>query len=394
MEKSALRHGIFMAPFHPVEEDPTLCLQRDLQLIQHLDDLGYHEAWIGEHHSAGYEIIASPELFMAAAVERTKRIKLGSGVISLPYHKPLMVANRMIQLDHQSMGRVMFGVGPGLLPFDAAMLGIPDMQRRDMMTESLEAILALLRGETVTRKTSWFNLVQAKCQLLPYTRPHPEIAVASSMTPSGGLAAGKHNLGMLCVAATQTEGYDVLDTNWKIANELAMQTRGVEMDRARLRLVGPVHIAETREKARANVEFGLAQWRGYFEKINFLAAPIDPDVHPADAMVATGQAVIGTPDDAIAQIERVWNKTGGFGAFLQLAHNWADFDQTKKSYEMYARYVVPHFRQANLQRAASLDHAKENSVELMGRAVEAATAMVDRHARQTAEKKQAFGTGK
>ena len=389
MEKWQLRHGIFMAPFHPVDEDPTLCLQRDLQLIQHLDALGYHEAWIGEHHSAGYEIIASPELFMAAAVERTKHIKLGSGVISLPYHNPLMVANRMIQLDHQSMGRVMFGVGPGLLPFDAAMLGIPDMQRRDMMTEALEVILALLRGETVTRKTSWFNLVEAKCQLRPYTRPYPEIAVASSMTPGGGLAAGKHDLGMLCVAATQTEGYNVLDTNWQIANDLARQQRGVAMDRARLRLVGPMHIAATKEKARANVEFGLASWRSYFDKINFLAAPINPDVHPADAMVETGQAIIGTPDDAIQQIERVWNKIGGFGAFLQLAHNWADFDATKKSYEMYARYVVPHFREANRERAASLQHAKENSVELMGRAVEAATAMVDRHARDTEAKQRA-----
>ena len=389
MEEWALRHGIFMAPFHPVSEDPTLCLQRDLQLIQHLDACGYDEAWIGEHHSAGYEIISSPELFMAAAVERTKRIKLGSGVISLPYHNPLMVANRMIQLDHQSLGRVMFGVGPGLLPYDAAMLGIPDMQRREMMTESLEAILALLRGETVTKKTSWFNLVAAKCQLLPFTRPHPEIAVASSLTPSGGRAAGKHDLGMLCVAATQSEGYDVLDTNWKIADAIAMETRGKPMDRARLRVVGPMHIAETREKARANVEYGLASWRGYFEKINFLAAPIDPNIHPADAMIESGQAIIGTPDDAIAQIERLWQKTGGFGAFLQLAHNWADFETTKKSYEMYARYVVPHFRQVNLARVASLQSATDNSIELMGRMMEAANAMVEKHQRETEAKQNA-----
>ena len=87
--------------------------------------------------------------------------------------------------------------------------------------------------------------------------------------------------------------------------------------------------------------------------------------------------------------ERLWSKTGGFGAFLQLAHNWADFENTKKSYEMYARYVVPHFRQANRAREASLQFAKENSVELMGRVVEAATAMVERHQRETEAKKQA-----
>src|SRR3954462_6085291 len=119
-----LRNGIFLAPFHPLDEDPTEAIQRDLALVEHLDHLGYEEAWIGEHHSAGMEIIASPELFIAAAAERTKRIRFGTGVISVPYHNPLMVANRCIQLDHMTMGRCMFGFGPGLLASDAIMLGI------------------------------------------------------------------------------------------------------------------------------------------------------------------------------------------------------------------------------------------------------------------------------
>src|ERR1700741_4129744 len=119
-----LRHGIFMAPFHKMDENPTLLFQQDMQLIEWLDDLGFHEAWIGEHHSAGWETISSPELFIAAAAERTKDIRFGTGVISLPYHNPLMVANRIVQLDHMTMGRVAFGVGPGLLPSDALMLGI------------------------------------------------------------------------------------------------------------------------------------------------------------------------------------------------------------------------------------------------------------------------------
>jgi limonene 1,2-monooxygenase len=119
-----LRNGIFLAPFHPLDEDPTLCIHRDLELIEHLDRLGYEEAWIGEHHSAGFEIIASPEVFIAAAAERTRSIKLGTGVVSLPYHSPLTTANRIIQLDHQTRGRVMFGVGPGLLPSDAFQLGV------------------------------------------------------------------------------------------------------------------------------------------------------------------------------------------------------------------------------------------------------------------------------
>src|SRR5512135_956879 len=172
-----LRNGIFLAPFHPVDEDPTLSLQRDFELIEGLDRLGYDEAWIGEHHSAGYEIIASPEVFIAAAAERTRHIRLGTGVSSLPYHHPLMLADRIMQLDHQTRGRVMFGVGPGALPSDAFMMGIDVQRQREMMDEAIAALVPLLRGETVTMETDWFKLRDARLQLRPFTRPHVEIGV-------------------------------------------------------------------------------------------------------------------------------------------------------------------------------------------------------------------------
>src|SRR5437879_8387624 len=132
-----LSFGIFLAPFHPVGQNPTLALERDMELLVRLDELGYDEAWIGEHHSAGYEIIASPELFIATAAERTRTIRLGTGVSSLPYHHPLMLAERINQLDHITRGRAMFGVGPGALPSDAMMMGIEVSRQRDMMDEAL-----------------------------------------------------------------------------------------------------------------------------------------------------------------------------------------------------------------------------------------------------------------
>src|SRR5258708_30386179 len=247
-----MRNGIFLAPFHALDQDPTEAIHRDLELVENLDRLGYEEAWIGEHHSAGFEIIASPELFIAAAAERTKRIKLGTGVVSLPYHSPLTTANRIIQLDHQTRGRVMFGVGPGLLPSDAFQLGIDPSTQRDRMVEGSGVILKLFAGERVTKKTDWFNLVNATCQLRPYAWPHPEICVASSVTPSGGKLAGRHGFGMLCVAATQMGGYDALSINWKVANETAAE-HGRVMDPEKLRLVGPAHIAATKAEAMANV---------------------------------------------------------------------------------------------------------------------------------------------
>jgi limonene 1,2-monooxygenase len=382
-----LKDGIFLAPFHPLNEDPTLAIQRDLELIEHLDRLGYEEAWVGEHHSAGFEIIASPELFIAAAAERTKRIRLGTGVVSLPYHHPLTTANRILQLDHQTRGRVMFGVGPGLLPSDAFQLGIEPATQRDRMVEAVEIILRLFKGERVTHKSDWFTLNNASCQLKPYSWPHPEIAVASSVTPSGGKLAGKHGFGMLCVAATQAGGYDALGINWKIANDTAA-ANGKAMDPSRLRLVGPVHIAPTREEAWANVEFGAREWLKYMSSINPAGMMMQRDGDPLKHMVDDGVAVIGTPDDAIAQIGRLRAKQGDFGVFLQLATNWATFEKTKTSYELWRRYVNPVVNGMNVQRQESYDHAVGNAAEFMQAATSAVMATIQKHHAEEAAKAQ------
>jgi limonene 1,2-monooxygenase len=387
MADPVLRSGIFLAPFHPTEDDPTLAIQRDLELVQWLDRLGYEEAWIGEHHSSGFEIIASPELFIAAAAERTKRIRLGTGVVSLPYHNPLMTANRIIQLDHMTFGRVMFGAGPGLLTADALMLGIDPMKQRDRMAEALDVILRLFRGESVTETTEWYTLRDAKLHLLPYTRPYPEVVVASTITPSGGRAAGKYDLGMLCVAATQPDGFDTLAVNWQVANEIAAD-HGRRMDPARLRLVGPMHIAETRDEAMNNARFGFDKWFGYFQRINPARFANLPKGDPLEILVAAGGIVVGTPDDAIRQIDRLYAKQGQFGAFLQLAHNWANWEATKKSYELYARYVVPHFRQSNRHRIESLDWTTAHNQEIVAVTQAAAKAMFDKHQAERAGKAQ------
>jgi limonene 1,2-monooxygenase len=365
MSATPLRHGVFLAPFHPVEDDPTLAIQRDLELMEWLDRLGFEEAWIGEHHSAGFEIISSPELFIAAAAERTKRIRFGTGVISLPYHNPLMVANRIVQLDHMTRGRIMLGVGPGLLISDAVMLGIDPNSQRERMVEGIDLILRLMDGQTVTEKTEWYDLVKASLHLLPYTQPRPEICVASSVTPSGGRVAGKYGLGMLCVAATNAAGFDVLGVNWKVAQDVAAE-HGRTMDANALRLVGPMHIAETREQARANVQFGIHKWIDYFARVNPIAPRGTGTGDIVDNMINNAGAVIGTPDDAIARIESLYGKQGDFGAFLQLATNWADWESTKKSYELFARYVRPHFTGANKHRRASLDYVTEHGMDLAG----------------------------
>lgn len=361
-----LRFGAFIAPFHPLSKNPTLALERDLDLIAHMDKLGYDEAWIGEHHSAGYELIASPELFIAFAAERTKNIKLGTGVSSLPYHHPLMLADRINQLDHMTRGRVMFGVGPGALPSDAFMMGIPVAKQRDRMDEALDVLVPLLRGETVSKKTDWFELNEARLQMTPYTRPNVEIAVASQVSPTGAQAAGRHGVGVLSIGATQSGGFNALASNWAIAEQQARDA-GQTMDRSAWRLVGPMHVAATREEARAQVRFGIEKWLYYFREV--AALPLaSSEGDPVDSMVESGMAVVGTPDDAIAQIERLQQQSGGFGAFLLLDTNWAEWDDKKKSYELIARYVAPRFQGLNANRDTSLRWAADNRPRFIGEA--------------------------
>ena len=386
-----LRFGIFLAPFHPVGQNPTLALERDLELVVRLDELGFDEAWFGEHHSAGYEIIASPEVFIGVVSQRTRNIRLGTGVSSLPYHHPFILADRMVLLDHLTRGRVMFGVGPGALPSDAFMMGIDPMSQRDMMEESLEAILALLDGtEPVSRQASWFTLRDARLQLRPYTHPRFEVAVAAQISPAGPRAAGRFGLSLLSIGATSAGGFDVLGSHWQVMEERAAEFES-DVDRRKWRLVGPMHIAETEDQARAEVKFGLTQWVDYFERVAALPlAPgtLDPD-KMVDALMETGFAVVGTPAMAIAQIERLVTQSGGFGTYLLMAHEWADRQATLRSYELFSREVVPHFKGTLGSLEGSRDWAAENRPEFIGAAGGAIMqAISDHHAERASKQGQ------
>lgn len=342
---SPLRFGIFMPPMHKTGVNPTLALQRDLQLIEWLDELGYQEAWIGEHHSAGSELIASPEVFIAAAAERTKHIKLGTGVNSLPYHHPFVLADRIVMLDHLTRGRMMFGAGPGQLTSDAAMLGIDPMTQRPRMEQAFDVMMRLFAGETVTEKTDWFTCEEAVLQIRPYS--NFDVAVASSISPSGSKLAGRYGTGMLSIAATEPAAFQVLDYNYQVWQDEAAR-HGHVAPREKWRLMGPMHIAETVEQAKKNCEYGL-QW--VFEYLSHIIPTGDPSAPPPpsdysefiDYANESGRMVIGTPEMAIEQLERLVEKTGGFGCYLFLGADLADFGATKRSYELFAEQVMPHF---------------------------------------------------
>ena len=342
---TSLRFGIFLPPMHKTGVNPTLALHRDLDLMVHLDQLGYAEAWIGEHHSAGSELIASPEVFIAAAAERTKHIKLGTGVNSLPYHHPFILADRIVMLDHLTRGRMMFGAGPGQLTSDAAMLGIDPMTQRPRMEQAFDVMMRLFAGETVTMHTDWFTCDEAVLQVRPYS--DFDVVVASSISPSGSKLAGRYGTGMLSIAATEPAAFQVLDYNFTVWQEEAAR-HGNTAPREQWRLMGPMHIAETLEQAKANCRYGL-QW--VFEYLSHIIPTGDPSAPPPptdyddfiDYANESGRMVIGTPEMAIEQIERLVDKTGGFGAYLFLGADLADWNATLRSYELFAERVMPHF---------------------------------------------------
>ena len=343
---SRLRFGIFLAPFHPAGENPTLALQRDLELVGHLDGLGYDEAWIGEHHSAGSEIIASPEIFIAAAAERTRHIKLGTGVISLAYHNPLWVTERMVLLDHLTRGRAMLGVGPGSLPTDSAMIGLNPTDTRELLDQNLEIVVRLLRSdEPVSAETATHKLIDARLHLRPYSEF--DIAVAAVASPTGPRLAGRYGLGLLSIGATMTEaGFDALAHHWSVMEERAAAF-GSTVDRDKWRLVGLMHIAETREQAYKDVEYGIEQWFRYFQKVAAFPqmAVEGGDVREMiDFVNTSGIGAVGTIDEAGAQVEKLVNQSDGFGAMLLLGHEWANRQATWRSYELFAQHVMPAFQ--------------------------------------------------
>ena len=371
-----MRFGIFMAPFHWEQENPTLALERDMELIEWLDDLGFDEAWIGEHHSAGWETIASPEIFIGAAAERTKHIKLGTGVLSLPYHHPLMVANRMIQLDHMTRGRVMMGVGPGALVGDAYMLGIEPSVQRSRMNEALGIILRLWKEtEPITYESEWFTLREARVHLRPFTQPHMPVAVAASQSPAGMVCAGKFGLSVLSLNTVAVPGAAAPDLAkfWQIAEETAAE-HGNTVSRDDWGIVLHVHLAESKKEAIEQARIGSGRYqREYFENTLGLPRSYDgPMEEIVDYMVETENWCVGTPDDLIAHIRRLDEESGGFGRLLVQATEWGTREQVLHSYELIARYVMPQFQGsvASLEESQAWSIAKRTElVEMNTRAM-------------------------
>lgn len=352
MDQTPLEFGAFLAPWHKVDTDANLAIHQDLELAVAMDRLGFSEFWIGEHHSGGVEIVADPTVFLAAASQRTSRIKLGSGVLSLPYHNPFILADRIVLLDHLSRGRFMFGAGPGQLLDDSRSIGIDPLENRRKMEQSFDVIHRLLAGETVTEKTDWYDLDEAYLQVAPYSQIHT--AVTATVSPTGPKLAGRYGAGLLSLAATSPEGSAALKEHWRIVEELAAEN-GKTVDRADWRLTCPMHIAETEAQAHENARHGLLYLMNYLAHVSPGLAQVDDVDTLIDGINGSGFGVIGTPAMAVEQVERMQEASGGFGKLLVLHGEWASFPNSLRSLELIAEQVMPVFSGSRERRQRGYD---------------------------------------
>ncbi|MET4240760.1 LLM class flavin-dependent oxidoreductase [Bradyrhizobium sp. RT10b] len=380
--RTKLKFGAFHPPHHPVGEHPTLQLRRDLDFVVHLDRLGFDEFWCGEHHSSGWGTIGSPELFLASAGERTQRIRLGTGVVSLPYHHPFNVAERIVQLDHLTNGRVIFGTGPGASPADARTFGIDPILLRNRQDDALGVIIRLLRGERFSYRNDWFILNDAQLQLLPLQESLP-MAAASSISPSGMRLAGKYGMGVLSIASTTTEGLQALPLQWSFAEKAAAK-HGHTVDRRNWRVLVAFHLAETKEQAEREAIDGLWWWHNEL-RVRVLGLPGATRIEDPRQLLAQvtgergsglGSTVIGTPDAMIKMVRSLQKITGGFGVLLGFVHDWANREATMRSWELFARYVVPELNGHTRNLKASAEYMAQHRSELVNGLVQSVTAAV------------------
>ena len=381
---SRMQFGVFIPPHHvPTNYNPTLALQHDIEIVKLLDTIGYDEAWFGEHHSGGVELINDPMLFIAHVAPQTRNLRLGTGVVSLPYHNPLWVADKLALLDHLTRGRVILGVGPGALASDAAMIGIQPSEQRDALDFDMDVLMHLITSdEPISVETSRYKLVEARLQLDFYQDPHPPIVAAAVVSPSGPRIAGKHGLGLISIGATMKAGVDVLAMHWDVLEARAKEFNQ-KADRDAWRIVNIMHLAKTKDQAIKDIQYGLKDWCEY---IKHTAAAPQIQVSGNDIsgylewIGDNASVVIGTYKDAIEHIESLIEiSDGGFGNFLLFDHNWCELETKKQHYELFANYVIPHFKQTNLKMKSSEKALREIRDPLAEAQQEAITEYKKRH---------------
>jgi alkanesulfonate monooxygenase SsuD/methylene tetrahydromethanopterin reductase-like flavin-dependent oxidoreductase (luciferase family) len=354
-----MRYGLFMMPLHPPEKDPNRAYFDDIELLVRADELGFGEAWIGEHLTAQWESIPTPDLLIANVLPRTRQIKLGTGVACLPNHEPSMLAHRIAFLDHLAQGRFLFGIGSGGFPGDFEMYEVDYQagEQRDLTREAIDAILRLWTEPApgiYEGKRFRFRVPETdshpgvRLHMKPFQRPHPPIAVAgvSKSSETLRLAGERGWIPMSINFVPDT----MLTSHWETIEQGAERT-GQVADRSEWRVARDIYVAETTEQARREVREG-AMTRAFEEYLLPLVSSTRqlavfknrPEMPTEDVTIdylLDNVWIVGDPDEVTRKLRALHERVGGFGPVLMLAYDWTPKERFYRSMELLAKEVMP-----------------------------------------------------
>ena len=350
-----LRFGVFLAPYYRIGQNPTLCLDRELEFIKSLDSLGFDEVWLGEHHSGGWEIITSPEIFLTAAAERTRQIKLATGVIPVPYHHPLHVAERAILLDHLTKGRFILGMGPGALYHDSHLHGLDHDELRPGMCAAVETIARLMTEDRpFTVENKWFTIRDGYLQLRPWSRGGLPMAMVSIDSTEGLQLAGRFQMDLIYAGSINN-----LPERWQVVSASA-KAANAQCSRKQLLSCVTVHLANSEQEARDNIRVGAAAERfDYWHGV--LGHPEPPcSRHDwVDHQVEVSGWIVTTPEKCVTLMKERLEAMGELGGIILVEKGWADPTATRRSYELFSNYVIPQLNGMLHSLYLSRDMSKE-----------------------------------
>jgi alkanesulfonate monooxygenase SsuD/methylene tetrahydromethanopterin reductase-like flavin-dependent oxidoreductase (luciferase family) len=357
-----MRYGLFMMPLHPPGKDATQAYDEDLELLVRADELGYGEAWVGEHFTTRWENIVAPDLFIAKALPLTQRIVLGTGVALLPFHHPLLLAQRIAFLDHPAHGRFYFGIGAGGVPTDMELFGI-DAKAGEHRARTREAIDIILKAWTEERPFTYSGRywrvklpeprpdIGLGYHMKPYQKPHPPIAVAGSTRDSETLRlAGEHGWIPMSINFLPVP---VLQSHWR-AIEAGAAQGGRVPSRREWRIAREIYVAETTQRARQEALEGpmigafqryfrtLLQWRGGLDV--FKIDPSMPDAAVTPEYLLEHIYIVGDPEECARRLRALHDAVGGFGTVLLICHDWQPRERWLQSVELLAKEVMPRLQ--------------------------------------------------
>lgn len=351
-----MKLGLFMMPVHPPEKDRTACFEEDLELIVHADELGYTEAWIGQHHSVAWEPIPSNDVFIANALPRTKNIRFGTGVSLVPLHHPVNIAVRLALLDHLSRGRLYCGFGQSGIRTDLSLFDLPtDPKTLGLMTvEGIDMILKLWQTDAPFDFKGDFWRIRIDEQrpdiasgvvLKPYQKPHPPIAM--SIIKGQSMAARMAGQRGYIPISGNLVPMSTLPQHWETYCAGAAEAERPTPEHSIWRVARNIFVGESNEEAMRHALSGT--FARSFDYLIRLIGRVDglkedPDM-PNEAVTpeyaVKKLAIVGDVDECIRRLREVWNVTGGFGTLLMIAHDWDDRAKWIRSMELLINEVVP-----------------------------------------------------